>query len=317
MGEQDAEFDPTKFQMSVGDHLEELRRRILRGLGGLAVGAVICLALGQRVVTVFCRPLVDTLQKYDISPQLYTNQLTDAFMVYTKISLIAAAALASPWIVYQLWLFVSAGLYPRERKYITRYIPLSIVLLMGGMVFVYFLVLPVTLDFFVQFTAGVPLSLEARPGAMQPTTQPSYVQAVRGDPEHALENQIWFDTTQDRLKMFAQGKVRVIPFGPDNLIAMHFTLPDYVDLVLQLLLTFGLAFQLPLVVMALARVGIVSLEQLRKWRSYVYVALATIAAILAPGDVVTATIALMIPLVLLYELGIFLAKMGGEHPAAE
>jgi sec-independent protein translocase protein TatC len=94
------------------------------------------------------------------------------------------------------------------------------------------------------------------------------------------------------------------------LLATSFTLPDYLDLVLQLLLTFGLAFQLPIVVMALARIGLVEIATFQHWRRYVYLGLSMVAAGLAPGDVVTATIALLVPLILLYELGIFLAKMG-------
>ena len=89
-----------------------------------------------------------------------------------------------------------------------------------------------------------------------------------------------------------------------------FTLPDYLSLVMQLLLTFAAAFQLPIVVMALARIGLVDVATLRHFRRYVYLGLSMLAAALAPGDVVTATIALLGPLILLYELGIFLAKMG-------
>jgi sec-independent protein translocase protein TatC len=304
------DFDPHQFQMSIGDHLEELRRRILLGLAGIAVAALFCLAFGQRLVSLFCRPLYSALQDANINPELYTHELADGFMVYIKISLIVAAAIASPWVIYQLWLFISAGLYPRERKNITRYIPLSIALLLGGMAFVYFLVLPLTLRFFIDFTIGIPLppSPIVTPITTS-TTQPTFVQAIAGDPPHPAEFQEWFDTTQNRLKIFSAGKIRVIPFGGDNLVTAQFTLPDYVDLVLQLLLTFGLAFQLPLVVMALARIGIVDISTLKKLRRYVYFALSLLAAALAPGDVVTATIALLIPLVLLYELGLFLAQM--------
>jgi sec-independent protein translocase protein TatC len=109
--------------------------------------------------------------------------------------------------------------------------------------------------------------------------------------------------------MFIGGKILVIPFGPDNLVTTQFTLSDYLDLVLQLLLTFGLAFQLPLVVMALARVGIVDIQTLKNMRRYVYFGLCVLAAALSPGDVVTATIALLVPLIFLYEFGIFLAKL--------
>jgi sec-independent protein translocase protein TatC len=304
------ETHPDDFQMSIGDHLEDLRRRILLGLIGLIPSALVCLIYGQQILAFLCRPLTSALQKYDISPQVYTDELADGFMVYIKLSFIAAIAIAGPWIIYQLWKFVSAGLYPSERRYVTKYIPLSIMLLFSGLAFVYFLVLPLSLQFFISFTADIPLRMPLNhQAATSATTQPTFVQAVAGNPVHPADLQMWFDTTQSRLKMFIGNKVRVIPFGPDNLVGAHFTLPDYLNLVLQLLLTFGLAFQLPLVVMALARIGIVEVSTLRNLRRYVYLGLSMLAAALAPGDVVTATIALLVPLIVLYELGIFLAKM--------
>jgi sec-independent protein translocase protein TatC len=310
------EFDPDDYQMSIGDHLEELRRRILLGLLGLIPAALICLLFGRQLLAFLCRPLTAALQRYDVSPQVYTDELSDGFMVYMKLSVIAAIAIAGPWIVYQIWKFISSGLYPRERRYITKYVPLSVVLLFSGLLFVYFVVLPFSLQFFIGFAADLPLQMPlAHVAGASPTTQPTFVQAISGNPGHPVDFQMWFDTTQNRLKMFIGNRVRVIPFGPDNLVGFHFTLPDYLNLVLQLLLTFGLAFQLPLVVMALARVGIVEISTLRKWRRYVYVGLAMLAAALAPGDVVTATIALLIPLVFLYELGIFLAKLGHAKAA--
>jgi sec-independent protein translocase protein TatC len=237
-------------------------------------------------------------------------------MVYIKLSLIAAVAIAGPWILYQLWQFVSAGLYPKERHYVTKYIPLSITLLFCGLAFVYFMVLPLSLQFFISFTADIPLRMPlVHQAHVTATTQPTFVQAVTGNPNHPADLQMWFDTSQNRLKMFIGNKVRVIPFGPDNLVGAHFTLPDYLDLVLQLLLTFGLSFQLPLVVMALARIGIIEISTLKKLRRYVYLGLSMLAAALAPGDVVTATVALLVPLILLYELGIFLAKMQPKTPA--
>ncbi len=312
----DKGFNPDEYQMSIGDHLEELRRRILLGLFGLIPAALVCLIFGQQLLAFLCRPLTSALQKYDISPQVYTDELSDGFMVYIKLSLIAAVAIAGPWILYQLWQFVSAGLYPKERHYVTKYIPLSITLLFCGLAFVYFMVLPLSLQFFISFTADIPLRMPlVHQAHVTATTQPTFVQAVTGNPNHPADLQMWFDTSQNRLKMFIGNKVRVIPFGPDNLVGAHFTLPDYLDLVLQLLLTFGLSFQLPLVVMALARIGIIEISTLKKLRRYVYLGLSMLAAALAPGDVVTATVALLVPLILLYELGIFLAKMQPKTPA--
>src|SRR5579872_4249150 len=155
------DFNPDDFQMSIGDHLEELRRRILLGIIGLVPAAMACLLFGRQILGFLCRPLLKSLQHYDINPQLSSLQIADAFMVYMKVSMIAALVIAGPWIIYQLWKFVSAGLYPAERKYITKYIPLSIILLLSGMMFVYYVVLPFSLQFFIGFTADFPLQLPA------------------------------------------------------------------------------------------------------------------------------------------------------------
>jgi len=92
-------------------------------------------------------------------------------------------------------------------------------------------------------------------------------------------------------------------------MATHFELSEYLDLVLRLLLTFGLCFQLPLVVMVAVRLGFVKAEQLTSKRRHVYFGMTVLAAAVSPGDVVTATLLLLAPLILLFELGIFLAKL--------
>lgn len=301
-------IDPQNYRMTIGEHLEELRRRLILALIGFVVVFAVCLFFGQDVMTAFCAPLIRVLHEYDINPQIYFTQVSDAFMVFIKISLISAAAIAGPWILFQLWLFVAAGLYPNERKYVTRYLPLSMGLLIGGMLFVYFLVLPWTLQFFLAFSIQIPLPREHSPAATMPATmQPALLTAITGDPPQPLENQIWINSLEGRLKLFINGAVRVIPFGPQNLTAPMLTLPDYIDMVVAMLLTFGLCFQLPLVVLALIRIGVVELTAMKQSRRYVYFAMAILAAVITPGDVITATLALMVPLILLYELGIVLA----------
>ncbi len=112
-------------------------------------------------------------------------------------------------------------------------------------------------------------------------------------------------------------ELRVLPFGPNNLLSPHLSLPEYIDLVLTTLLTFGLCFQLPLVVLAVVRMGIVPVETLKTGRRYVYFGLAVLAASMTPGDVITAMLALMAPLILLYELGIFLAVWNAPKPGED
>jgi sec-independent protein translocase protein TatC len=215
--------------------------------------------------------------------------------------------------LYQFWLFVAAGLYAHERKVVTRYVPLSLALLISGMVFVYYLVLPWTLKFFMTFSIAIPLPEPTSPTTRPATTMPALIiPTIAGEPEEKLEGQLWFDQVAGRLKLFHNGKTRVIPFGPESLTAPLITLPNYIDLVFGMLLTFGLSFQMPLAVMALVAVGIVERAALKASRQYVYFAMAIVAAVITPGDVITATVALMVPLCLLFELGIWLSRDPGS-----
>jgi sec-independent protein translocase protein TatC len=305
-------FDPDQYRMTVGEHLEELRRRMILGLAGFAVVAIALLFVGDQVLLIFCRPLFITLQQKGLNPQLYYTRLGEGFTVWLKIVLICALALASPWVLYQLWQFIAAGLYPHERKYVTRYAPLSIVLLISGMAFVYFLVLPWTIQFFLDFAGSVPM-----PQRHTTTTQPHAaftIPALPGDPQTPAPFELWYDKTIGQVKIAIPDEgIRVIQFLPDNLLAPHIVLGDYIDLVVGMLVVFGLSFQLPLVVMALARTGIMEIDALKRMRRYVYFGLVIVACTITPGDVITASVALTLPLCLLYELGIWLAARGGKE----
>src|SRR5260221_14728460 len=101
------------------------------------------------------------------------------------------------------------------------------------------------------------------------------------------EGDMWTDLSHTRLYIFLHGKERVVPFGSNNLLTPHLTIGEYIDLVITFMLTFGLAFQLPLVVLALVRIGVVEIDFLRKQRKMVYFVMAIVAAFVAPGDVVT------------------------------
>ncbi len=314
------DYDPDQFRMSMGEHLEELRRRIVFGLIGTAIAAGGCLLFGDRLIVFFCRPLINELRHKNLNPMFFYQELSEGFGVYIKICLICAACIASPWIIYQLWQFVAAGLYPKERKYITRYVPLSMGLLVAGMVFVYVIVLPWTIAFFVTFSDSIPLPKESIGHAATniPAAGLPVFPLLDGDPAAPVPGNLWFNVPEGRLKMFlTHGDVRSLPFSPNNLLSPHLSLPEYIDLVLTTLLTFGLCFQLPLVVLTLVRVGIVPVQTLRTGRRYVYFGLAVLAASMTPGDVITAMLALMAPLILLYELGIFLAVWNTPSPEAE
>lgn len=305
--------DPEQYRMSIGDHLEELRWRLIMGLLGFVVAFAVCLFFGTKVVTLFVRPLYITLKAYDINPQVYASEVGSAFMVYMRISLISAGALAGPWLLYQFWLFVAAGLYKHERQWITKYLPLSITLLISGMAFVYFAVLPMTLSFFIGFNSWFPMPESQSPTVTVPASA-LVVPIIKGDPANPAEGSLWYNSEEKKIKFHLAKQTSVVQFLPQTLVAPHITLDDYVNLVMMMLLVFGLAFQLPLVVLALARIGIFEIQALRDARKMVYFVLLIVACVITPGDVITATIALLVPLILLYELGIFLAARAGKAP---
>jgi sec-independent protein translocase protein TatC len=300
--------------MTIGEHLEELRTRLIYALIGFVAVAIVFLAFEKPVMRAFLRPLMIGLERNNLPPQVVFSEISESFMVYIRVSLICAAAVASPWMLYQLWQFVAAGLYPSERKYITKYLPLSITLLITGMLFLYFFVLPLMIEFFLKFDFGEPFrnvaahqaqvaaaaTTQAAPGAV-------VVPYVAGDPPNPVNGQVWFDTDELRLKIVINGTIRTFQLASSSLATPQIRLDPYIDMVVEMLLAFGLAFQLPLVVLALVRIGILELEQVKKLRKIVYFVLAVLAAVIVP-DVVTGMIALVVPLIILFEFGLWLAR---------
>jgi sec-independent protein translocase protein TatC len=136
-------FDST---MSLGDHLEELRMRILLALGGLAVGVVVSLFFGKWIIAFIQRPYVEALGE---DAHLQTLAPTQGFVSYVKIATISGLILTSPWVFYHLWMFVAAGLYRQERRYVRISVPFSAALFVAGALFFIFVVAELGLRFLV------------------------------------------------------------------------------------------------------------------------------------------------------------------------
>jgi sec-independent protein translocase protein TatC len=311
--------DPEHYRMTLGDHLEELRMRMILGLIGFVIAAVFCFIFGEQVLAIFVRPLFIAMARAHINPHINYMRAADPFVVYIEVSMISAAAIASPWMLYQVWQFVAAGLYPAERKYITKYLPLSITLLIAGMLFLYFYVLPISLEFFFRFSNALPLKVPEVPGYVttEPTTQPVMtVPVLPEDPPHPVENQAWIDPLHLQLKFYFGGETHILSFGDSSLIQQVITLPEYIDMVVGMLLAFGISFQMPLVVLALVRIGIVDIDTLKRWRRIIYFVIVIISAVIIP-DVVTGMFMLMIPLIFLYEFGLILARPVKPKPMVQ
>jgi len=306
-------LDPANCTMSLGDHLDELRARLILALTGLTIGALVSMfAFGTRIIKFIEKPYVGAMSKWihdketprlksemvsfvslffetvaaqldPNAPQLDPSRVeflqgvsldtveswiektriatgnrelptfarlqtlapAEAFVAYMKVSFIAGLILTSPWVFYQIWMFVAAGLYPQERKYVHTAIPFSATLFVVGALFFLFIIAPLTLKFF-------------------------------------------------------------LGFGDIVGTASNWTLQRYISFITVLMLVFGIAFQTPIAIFILVRTGLVSIATLRRVRKYVILGMAFVAAIATPPDVIS-MISLLLPLFGLYELGIILA----------
>jgi sec-independent protein translocase protein TatC len=148
--------------MAFLEHLEELRRRLLRSAVALLVGFGICFYFAKHIYAILARPLTSALHQLGVSDRLvYTNPV-DPFNLYVKLALLGAVFLASPYVLWQLWLFVSPGLYRNEKKYVWPFVGLTSTLFAAGGYFAYALAFPAALKFLVgygnQFTAMVTIN---------------------------------------------------------------------------------------------------------------------------------------------------------------
>ncbi len=122
--------------MSLMDHLEELRRRLLWSVVYLAVGMIIAYAFHTHIIAALQKPLTDVGQKMTMTHP------TDSINILIKTSAIAGAILAAPFILYQIWLFISPGMYAHEKRYVWPFMGTTVFLFAMGVVFGYFYVLP-------------------------------------------------------------------------------------------------------------------------------------------------------------------------------
>lgn len=173
-------------------------------------------------------------------------KVEEVFMVWLKAALIAGVVFSSPWVFFQIWTFVAAGLYPHEKRYVHLYLPMSISLFLGGVLLAFFGAFQPVLMFLFQFNASMGI-----------------------DPQPRIGEWLTF--------------VMILPLG------------------------FGIAFQLPLVMLFINRIGLVSVEAyLEKWRIAILV-IFVVAMILTPADPISMLL-LAIPLSFLYFGGILLCR---------
>ncbi|MFA6187075.1 MAG: twin-arginine translocase subunit TatC [Phycisphaerae bacterium] len=243
-----AENNEHKFrEMSLGDHLEELRIRIIFAIIGIVVSLAVCMFFSKFFLALLAKPFFVAVGKTGAA-HLQAITLSEKFMVYLKTTILFSIIFSSPWIFYQLWQFVSAGLYQNEKKYVYVIVPACAMLFISGAAFYLLGVAPTMIKFFVFFDTGI----------------------------DSLTTQI--------------------------------TLENYVNFMIIMTMVFGLCFQLPIAIIALNRIGIVSLEQLKKARKYAILIIVIVAGVITPSPDMISQVALAVPMYILYELGILFCR---------
>jgi sec-independent protein translocase protein TatC len=142
-------------RMSFLEHLEELRSRLIRMVMGVGVAFVISLTFTDRLWTFVAQPAAQALKTLGYTQSLVITAPMEAFnIIWVKLPIYCALFIASPWIMYQVWAFISPGLYRREKRWATPFILCSAGLFILGGIFAYFVAFRYGLTFLLGIGRG-------------------------------------------------------------------------------------------------------------------------------------------------------------------
>ena len=296
--------------MSFGDHLDELRKRVFLAV---VVPVPLMLALfffGGQIRTFLCEPLLLAMRTNNITAQLTVLSPTETMMMDIKISFILALVIAAPWVLWQLWKFVSPGLHQNEQRFVRLLLPGSGILALIGLTLLYYVMLPLMLTMLVSFSISPETKLDTNPSPT-PMTTPA-MPMLKTDPASPQAGQSWINTTTRELRFAlpiagdtTQVEIASIALEHPGSLVASFRLSEYLDFILLFAMGFALAFQLPIALLLLSWVGIVNPTMLRKNRKYAFFGIIVLAAAIAPGDMLSLCV-VAVPLVLLFEFSIWL-----------
>lgn len=235
-------------RMTLVEHLDELRSRIIFSVVVLVLAMVVCFWQNNFLLDTANGPLPDGFEPLTFSP-------TEPFLTTLTLVLYSSILISMPILLYQAYSFVLPAMTPRERRTLLPMLLMVPVLFISGVVFAYFVVIPAAIDFLLNFNAGE-------------------------------------FNTQIRAR-------------------------EYYSFFSLSLISVGLLFQIPVGVLAVTRLGIATPQQLADNRRYAILVIAVLAMLLPGTDPITMLLS-MLPLVLLFEFSILLAKaMGTPGEEAE
>ncbi len=139
--------------MSLLEHLEELRKRLIHSVIYVVIAFFVAYGFHERIASFMIAPITRALAAHHMDTRLGYLNPVDPFNFYLKIALFGGIILASPFVLYQLWLFIAPGLYQRERRYVVPFMFATVGLFLGGAFFGYRYVFPGALEFLIGFGA--------------------------------------------------------------------------------------------------------------------------------------------------------------------
>ena len=324
--------------MSFGDHLEELRFRLMMALVVPIPLMIVLFPFSDDLRNILCQPVLMALESSGLPAQLQALNPAETLTTDLKLSIIFALVLSCPWVFWQSWKFIEPGLYNQERRFVHLLIPGSAVLTISGLALLYFVMLPLMLKVLISFgipgnqpsyPAHVPAPITATDQA-PPIDEP----AASGDqlrvpisaerPRDLEPGSFWISPKNNTLQIAVPAddgdSTRVmilqVPLSIEGMVVQQYRLSEYINFILMLMIGIAIAFQMPLVILLLGWVGIVKPTTLRKNRKYALLACAVVAAITTPADVISMML-MLVPLYCLYEFGILLLILAPANRVAE
>lgn len=149
----EGEESPEMRKMSFLDHLEELRHRLFYSLISVVVGFLVCWTFADEIYAGLARPITGLLRELGMDEQLVFINPVDVFNLYVRMAFLGGVFVASPFILYQVWGFISPGLYPHEKRYAFPFVFLCSALFISGGAFAYTIAFPAALRFLLTFSA--------------------------------------------------------------------------------------------------------------------------------------------------------------------
>lgn len=151
------EIPEADVKMTIWEHLAELRSRVVRAVGGLIFGATVCWIYREQLWNWLTRPYqVAWAARFpNIMLEFQTLGPADIVVNYMQLAITGGIVMGAPMIFYQLWAFVSPGLYDREKRYIVPFVLFSTTLFLSGVAFAYYVAFPFSFQYFMSLLGPV------------------------------------------------------------------------------------------------------------------------------------------------------------------